>query len=95
MSGRGEERQKWLEIFNSLPNQKIKIYFEWFQDSDYPLLCGSVDYGICFHDSVSKIDLPIKILDLFACEIPVIAYQYSPTIKELVCPEKNGYLFDT
>lgn len=50
------------------------MYFEWFDDNDYPELCASVDYGLCLHDSISKVDLPIKILDLFACHTPVIAY---------------------
>ena len=45
------------------------------------------------HDSTSGVDLPIKILDMFACKTPVIAYEYSSTIHELVQKNKNGYLF--
>lgn len=57
-------------------------------------MCGSVDYAICLHDSNSKVDLPIKILDVFACHVPVVAYKYSEAIREVISENHNGFLFE-
>lgn len=93
MSGQGPMRNFWYDRLSLLPMEKIEIYFEWFSNADYPLLCGSVDYGLCFHDSVSQIDLPIKILDMFSCKVPVVAYLYAEVLKELVENNVSGLLF--
>ena len=93
MSGSGPNKKDWSRKFLSQNFKKIKIYFKWFTDEDYPLICGSVDFGISLHNSKSKVDLPIKILDVFACETPAIVYYYSDTIDELVKDKVNGVFF--
>ncbi len=96
MSGSGVLKPYWSNKFMKTfeKSDKIKVYFKWFKQGDYPLICGSVDYGVCLHNSTSKVDLPIKILDIFACSVPVLAYKYSNTIKELVKNDVNGKLFE-
>jgi len=94
MSGSGDMKLYWSNKFlMRFTGEKVKVYFKWFKYSEYVKICGTVDYGICLHNSESKVDLPMKILDCFACEVPVLALYYSDTIKELVKERRNGLFF--
>jgi|LauGreDrversion4_2_1035121.scaffolds.fasta_scaffold218695_2 beta-1,4-mannosyltransferase len=64
----------------------------WLKSDDYPKILGSFDLGICLHYSSSGYDLPMKVVDMFAARLPVLAIEY-PTIKELVQDNINGFLF--
>lgn len=67
MSGAGPAKELWIEEFENLPCEKIKVYFNWFEFEDYVKICGAVDFGVSLHNSISKVDLPMKILDTFGC----------------------------
>jgi len=64
----------------------------WLKSDDYPKILGSFDLGVCLHYSSSGYDLPMKVVDMFAARLPVMAIEY-PTIKELVQDNINGFLF--
>jgi beta-1,4-mannosyltransferase len=69
----------------------VKIQTLWLEIDDYPRMVGSADLGICMHLSSSNLDLPMKVVDMFSCQLPCFAYDY-PTIGELVTQEV-GRLF--
>eukprot|EP00963_Diacronema_lutheri_P014035 scaffold2858_cov659-Pavlova_lutheri.AAC.6 len=93
VTGKGPRRKEYERKIRALDLEHVVIAMVWVQAEDYPLLLATADIGISMHSSSSGLDLPMKVVDMFAAGIPVLAYRYECIEKELVHANENGCLF--
>ncbi|KAK8328355.1 hypothetical protein V6Z12_A11G246600 [Gossypium hirsutum] len=94
ITGKSPEKEKYEEKIKRLNLKRVAFHTMWLSAEEYPLLLRSADLGICLHTSSSTLDLPMKVVDMFGCGLPVCAVSYS-CIDQLVKVEKNGLLFSS
>lgn len=93
ITGKGPNLRFYRELIARMKLRHVHIYTLWLEIEDYPRLLGSADIGVSLHFSSSKLDLPMKVVDMFGCGLPVCSLYYD-TIKELIEPSKTGILFE-
>lgn len=93
VTGRGPMREHYLSRISALRLARTKISSVWLSAEDYPLLIGCADLGVSLHASTSGVDLPMKVLDMFGCGVPVLAKRFD-ALPELVKEGVNGRCFD-
>eukprot|EP00250_Pteridium_aquilinum_P018663 c24156_g1_i1 orf=83-1519(+) len=92
VTGKGPLREEYERRIQKLRLRRVAFKTMWVSSKDYPLLLGSADLGVCLHTSSSGLDLPMKVVDMFGCGLPVCAVSYS-CINELLKEGENGLLF--
>ncbi|KAM9977377.1 hypothetical protein ACTFIR_011243 [Dictyostelium discoideum] len=92
ITGKGPQKEYYQEKINSLSLNKSRIITVWLDSEDYPKLLACCDLGVSLHNSSSGIDLPMKVVDMFGCCLPVLAIDFK-CIGELVKVNYNGFLF--
>jgi len=92
ITGKGPDKARFEQEIKEANMSNITVHTVWLPLEDYPLLLGAADIGVCLHYSSSGYDLPMKVVDMFGCGLPVCAIHYN-CIDELVADGQNGYIF--
>lgn len=93
VTGKGDMREQFEKKASLLKLKHCTIFTTYFESFvDYATMLGSADVGLSFHASSSGFDLPMKVVDMFGCGLPVCSISY-PCIGELVKPGVNGLIF--
>ncbi|WVW85833.1 hypothetical protein I302_107871 [Kwoniella bestiolae CBS 10118] len=95
-TGKGTLRAQFERLISEREKQwqDVIVRCVFLPAQDYPLLLGSADLGISLHTSSSGRDLPMKVVDMFGCHLPVLAKGFE-CIGELVKEGKNGRVFES
>lgn len=91
ITGKGDN-EEYMDQIRALQKdwQFVRCISMWLEAADYPILLGlnyhwfcrfdtrigSADLGISLHSSSSKMDLPMKVVDMFGCGLPVCALYF-------------------
>ncbi len=94
LTGSGAGRERFEQSLARSGIEGIAVHTLWVSTRAYPRLLAIADLGLCLHRSSSGLDLPMKIADMWGAGIPVCAFDYGQTLREVLVENENGVLFN-
>ncbi|KAK9317473.1 hypothetical protein V1522DRAFT_418897 [Lipomyces starkeyi] len=94
VTGQGPLQEQFLSEVSKRSWSNVQLRTVWLSAEEYPVVIGAADIGVSLHLSTSGWDLPMKVVDMFGCGVPVIARNF-PALSELVVSNRNGLIFNT
>ena len=93
ITGKGPLKEHYQQLIKAKSWHYVSVVMPWVEADVYPKLLGCADLGVCLHASSSDLDLPMKVVDMFGCGIPVAAKKFE-ALEELVRHNENGLVFE-
>lgn len=91
ITGKGPMKEYYLNEIRQRKWNHVVIVTPWLTAEDYPKMLACADLGVSLHASTSGLDLPMKVVDMLGCRVPVLAKDF-PAIPELI-NNRNGRIF--
>lgn len=76
ITGKGPLKAHYINLIAQKDWQFVKVVTPWLKSDLYPKMLAASDLGVCLHWSSSGLDLPMKIVDMFGCGLPVCAVNF-------------------
>ena len=81
-TGLGPLRATFDQRVKAMQNERLRVVTGWLTEDAYRELLTVADAGVCMHRSTSSLDLPIKLVDFEAANVPALAFDYGPVLHE-------------
>lgn len=86
VSGDGPLRAEWGPRLRAIGGSTLRVETPNVAAHDYPALLAESHLGLCIHRSSSKLDLPMKIIELQSVGVPVLALEDGSPLEEIAPP---------